>query len=62
MNVQEGGLSQGNELDLSNPEIQCEARNAEPIGQRLRALFSDIGLEEDIPERRGHPAKPAALR
>ena len=29
------------------------------LGQRLRALFAEIGLEEDIPEWRGQPAQPA---
>jgi hypothetical protein len=33
----------------------------EPLGKRLRALFGEIGLEEDIPEWRGHPAEPAAF-
>ena len=46
-------------------EVREILRNAvrneptEPLGKRLRALFGDIGLEEDIVEWRGQPAKPA---
>jgi antitoxin FitA len=32
-----------------------------PLGGRLRELFAGIGLEEDIPEIRGRPARPADL-
>jgi len=39
--------------------VRNEPRKTEPLGRRLRALFGDIGLEEDIPEWRGQPAKPA---
>jgi antitoxin FitA len=38
-----------------------EPQKTEPLGKRLRALFADIGLDEDIPEWRGQPAKPAAF-
>ena len=31
-----------------------------PLGRRLRELFAHIGLEEEeVPEIRGHPARPA---
>ena len=36
-------------------------QETEPLGKRLRALFSEIGLEEDIPEWRGQPAMPATF-
>ena len=36
-----------------------EAMAPEPLGKRLRALFRDAGLEEDIPEWRGNPARAA---
>jgi antitoxin FitA len=36
-------------------------QKTEPLGKRLRALFGDIGLEEDIPEWCGQPAKPATF-
>jgi len=38
-----------------------EAPPSAPLGKRLRALFEGIGLDEDIPEWRGHPARPADL-
>jgi antitoxin FitA len=41
--------------------VRDEAQSTEPLGKRLRALFRGIGLEEDIPEWRGHPATPAKL-
>ncbi len=41
--------------------VRDEARPAEPLGRRLRALFAGIGLDEDIPELRGQPARPADL-
>jgi len=41
------------------PPFATEPRKTEPLGKRLRALFGDIGLEEDIPEWRGQPAEPA---
>jgi len=31
------------------------------LGKRLRALFSDIGLEENILEWRGQSAQPATF-
>jgi plasmid stability protein len=30
-----------------------------PLGSRLAARFSGLGLKEDIPELRGQPARPA---
>jgi len=41
--------------------VRNEPQKAEPLGKCLRALFSDIGLEEDILEWRGqgrHPPQP----
>ena len=38
-----------------------DTQKTEPLGRRLRALFGEIGLEEDIPEWRGYPAEPAAF-
>jgi plasmid stability protein len=39
--------------------VRGEEEAPQPLGQRLRALFRDIGLDDDIAERRGHPAQPA---
>ena len=38
--------------------VRDEARPAEPLG----TLFAGIGLDDDIPELRGQPAKPADFR
>jgi antitoxin FitA len=38
-----------------------ETQETEPLGKRLGALFSEIGLEEDIPEWRGQSATPATF-
>lgn len=45
--------------DILRNVVKDEAKSPEPLGKCLRALFKDIGLEEDIPEWRGYPAKPA---
>lgn len=39
--------------------VREEAKSAGWLGKRLRALFKGVGLKEDIPEWRGHPARPA---
>ena len=39
--------------------VRDSMSEAAPIGQRLRALFEDVGLDEDIAEWRGFPARPA---
>lgn len=41
--------------------VREEARAPRPLGQRLRALFKNIGLDADIPEWRGRRARPADL-
>jgi plasmid stability protein len=38
--------------------VRTEPQQSEPLGQRLHALFGEIGLEDDIPEWRGQPAEP----
>jgi plasmid stability protein len=45
--------------EILRDAVRTEPQQTEPLGQRLRALFGDIGLEEDIPEWRGQPAEPA---
>jgi hypothetical protein len=41
--------------------VRSEPQKAEPLGKRLRTLFGDIGLEEDILEWRGQLAEPATF-
>jgi plasmid stability protein len=45
--------------EILRDAVRTEPQQAEPLSQRLRALFRDIGLEDDIPEWRGQPAEPA---
>lgn len=41
----------------------CSERNtAEPLGSRLAARFSRVGLTEAIPEVRGQAARPAPFK
>ncbi len=39
--------------------LREEDTPATGLGTAIAALFSGIGLQEDIPELRGHPALPA---
>lgn len=47
--------------DILRSAVRDETRPPEPLCKRLRRLFSEIGLEEDIPELRGQAARPADL-
>lgn len=39
--------------------VQAEDRTPAPLGSRLRARFSGLGLENEIVELRGQDARPA---
>jgi len=39
--------------------VKDEGGTQKPLGSRLAARFSRIGLRGEIPELRGHPARPA---
>lgn len=58
---QHGRSTEEEVREILRNAVRGEVKPAEPLGRRLRALFEDIGLEQDIPEVRGHPAKPADL-
>lgn len=45
--------------DILLDAVRGEALSAEPLGQRLRASFASIGLDEDIPELPDQPARLA---
>jgi plasmid stability protein len=47
--------------DILRNAVREQGAPLPPLGSRLRARFARIGLEEDIPELRGQPAKPAAF-
>ena len=45
--------------DILRRAVKEGSAPARPLGTRLRARFSRIGLEEPIPELRGQPARRA---
>ncbi len=45
--------------DILRSAVSREGAPARPLGTRLRSRFARIGLEEDIPELRGQPPRPA---
>jgi antitoxin FitA len=59
---QHGRSTEEEVREILRNAVRDEPRKAEPLGKRLRALFRDVGLEEDIPEWRGQPAEPATFQ
>jgi hypothetical protein len=49
------------ELRALRNEVRAEGGPPTPLGSRLAARFAGIGLDEEIPELRGEPARPAEL-
>lgn len=47
--------------DILRNAVASEDAPAAPLGTRLRRRFRDFRLDEDIPELRGQPARPADL-
>lgn len=47
--------------EILRSAVAGQPEAVEPLGRRLRTLFEGIGLDDDIPEWRGSPAKPADL-
>jgi antitoxin FitA len=47
--------------EILREAVRDEDRARAGFGTRFAAHFKGIGLEEDIPELRGHPVKPADL-
>ncbi len=45
--------------DILRNAVRDEDSAQLPLGSRIAAIFAGIGLDEDIQELRGHPAKPA---
>lgn len=45
--------------DILRNAVKAENRPRAALGSRLAERFAGIGLAEDIPELRGHPARPA---
>jgi antitoxin FitA len=48
--------------EILRSAVAGDAKAAEPLGSRLAARFSRIGLDEALPELRGQLARPAKLR
>jgi len=48
--------------DILRNAVRAENRPRASLGSRLAARFAGIGLADDIPELRGHQARPADLR
>lgn len=46
---------------LRNAVRREESRSSQPLGTRLKSRFFGIGLEKEITELRGQPARPADL-
>ena len=45
--------------DILRSAVTAEDVPARPLGTRLRSRFACFRLDEDIPELRGQPARPA---
>lgn len=41
--------------------VRVEGGARAPLGSRLAGRFASVGLDEDIPELRGQPPRPADL-
>jgi len=48
--------------DILRNAVIGEGAPSPPLGTALAARFARIGLDEDIPELRGQPARPAVFR
>jgi antitoxin FitA len=58
---QHGRSTEEEVREILRNAVRNEPQKTEPLGKRLRALFGGVGLEEDIPELRSQPAKPATF-
>jgi len=47
--------------DILRNAVRAENQPRASLGSRLAARFAGIGLADDIPELRGHEARPADL-
>ena len=58
---QHGRSTEEEVREILREAVRSEPQRSKPLGKRLKALFSDIGLEQDILEWRGQPAKPSTF-
>lgn len=47
--------------EILRSAVLAESVSKGPLGSRIAARFASIGLEEEIPELRGQPARAADL-
>jgi plasmid stability protein len=47
--------------DILRSAVREEGAPLPPLGTRLGARFARVGLDQDVPELRGQPARPAAF-
>jgi plasmid stability protein len=48
--------------DILRNAVKVESRAAMALGSRIRSRFAGIGLQEAIPELRGHKPRPAVFK
>ena len=41
--------------------VREDRQASKPLGSRIRARFAEIGLDDELPELRGEPARPATF-
>jgi antitoxin FitA len=56
-----GRGSEGEVREDPRHAVRVDGSAKPPLGHRLRQLFAGIGPDDDIPEIRGQPARPADL-
>ena len=47
--------------DILRNAVNDERKAPQGLGSEIAALFEGLGLDEEIPEQRGQPARPAEL-
>ena len=56
---QHGRSTEEEVRDILRNAVKDEQSLEYGLGSRIAAMFAGIGLDEDIPEQRGQPARPA---
>ena len=45
--------------DILQNAVKEESDSRQGLGSQIAAIFAGLGLDEEIPEQRGQPARPA---
>ena len=56
--LEDGRSTEEEVREILRNAVKDDAKGSGPLGRRLRALFAGICLDHDIPEWRGHRARP----